>query len=350
MSSSKEVPAAPAAAAKAKLFKGSSDPAYYIDVGIVGIVLLVFGPLICSYVFPGWAGSIMYIIAAGCYLSMKMADRENKQRRLANIILGDHSMLKEVVDRKMMEHVLTYLPGYLRDCDMEQVRWANMAGAAVFPYAAAFEAHKMKIKLNDRLAQMKGLAEVTVQTLDAGSIAPFSTGVKVQPYRHDKRVVIDADIVWNGKPHVLINVRFGGQGFDIEVYEMTLNGKMRFIVGPLCVAATPAKALGISFRETPFIRFGMRIGGVDVMNLGSGPAQVRPTLLSIYLHQRIQKHYLYIIRHNMHLIFLVTCTCACACVCVNCWPMLGVLHGGQNDEEGGARRVSLPECVVERPR
>lgn len=252
-------------------------PTFFHEVSNLGLCFFLFGPIILQTLLSTY-GIVLYVFIAVSYLSHLDSNKDQKERRLANDIVCNAKVLNELIDHKVLKHHMNKNVAFGKDPDMEQCNWANKGMEAVFCYAAAFEGRKMHTKINARLRSMKGLAELVLTKFEAGDVPPICTGVKVFDYDgKDPRngfVTMEGDVVFNGLPTIELQVKFGGQGFSVEIFEMTVICDLRLIIGPLYCGPTPARAMGVSFRKTPYIHIGMKVGGVDVTGTSGASAQV----------------------------------------------------------------------------
>lgn len=252
----------------------------HYDIGYAGWILLTISPLLLQ-IFTTY-GVIIYIFFAGIYLLSVQATKIQIEKRLKikgttpfrAYDVNDPSILQELVDQNVLKHVMENFPGYCNDPAMERCDWANKGMLAAFPYAAAFEGRKMHAKLVRKLSEMKGPVKIEITQLDAGEVPPVCTGVKVLDYKNDLKVIMEGDVVYNGLPCIEIKVTAFGYTITILIHEITLCAQLRLTIGPLYVGATPAKALGISFKKLPYVHFQMKVCGVDIMHLGPGPLQL----------------------------------------------------------------------------
>lgn len=252
----------------------------YCDLDNVGVYFLVVGPVILLYLST--YGLIIYAVLTFIYFLFIQAkqsitsNRYNRkqQQHQQQHILSDATVLKDVIDSNVLKHVMDNFPGFCIDPAMERCDWANQGMKAVFPYAAAFEGRKMHAKLVHKLQNLKGPVKIELIRFEAGEIPPICTGVKVNDYKNDGKVVMEGDVVFNGLPSIEVKVSAYGLSLTIEIHEITLCAQLRMVIGPLYVASTPAKAVGVSFKRPPYIHFAMKVGGIDIMHLGPGPLQI----------------------------------------------------------------------------
>ena len=248
------------------------------DLDNAGIYFLVLGPIILLYLST--YGLIIYTVLAFIYFLFVQAKQSSiisnryNHKQQQHHILSDATVLKDVIDSNVLKHVMDNFPGFCTDPAMERCDWANHGMRAVFPYAAAFEGRKMHAKLVYKLQNLKGPVKIELIRFEAGEIPPICTGVKVNDYKNDGKVVMEGDVVFNGLPSIEVKVSAFGFSLTIEIHEITLCAQLRMIIGPLYVASTPAKAVGVSFKRPPYIHFAMKVGGIDIMHLGPGPLQI----------------------------------------------------------------------------
>ena len=267
-------------------------PTFYHEVSFLGLSVFLFGPLLL-YQILGSFGLLLYVFISSSYISYLNSNKDQKERRLANDLVADPHLLNKIVDHKMLKKLLG-VPSTLegKDLAMERCDWLNKALKIAFPYAAAYEGRKMQAKLNAKLRSNKGMTEIELTKFEAGDVAPIFTSMNVFEYTGNGFVIMECDVVFNGLPSIELRVKFGGDGFSIQINELTITCQLRMIIGPLYCGPTPAKAMGISFRRTPFIHMGMKIGGFDVSDANASVAkavdsQLRKIVLDEFMYPNV---------------------------------------------------------------
>ena len=267
-------------------------PTFYHEVSLLGLGVFLFGPLLL-YQILGSFGLLVYIFISSSYISYLNSNKDQKERRLANNLVANPHLLNKIVDHKVLKQLLG-IPHTLEGNDqaMERCDWLNKAMKIAFPYAAAYEGRKMQAKLNAKLRSNKGITEIELTKFEAGDVAPIFTSMNVFEYTGNGFVLMECDVVFNGLPSIELRVKFGGEGFSIQISELTITCQLRMIIGPLYCGPTPAKAMGISFRKTPFIHMGMKIGGFDVSDANAPVAkavdsQLRKIVLDEFMYPNV---------------------------------------------------------------
>lgn len=205
--------------------------------------------------------SPMYYIPVAGLLFSFLQNEKNK----SNI----HQALGIVSDSKVLEHIRGELPGWITDSSCERVEWLNTILQKLWPHISSGAEKMVKEKVQPILDQntTRVVPSLSLTRFSLGSAAPRIVSIRAYPSNDVECVRLDVELKWASDMEVVLQVG-KTPPLDIELGDIQFSAHMRIELKPLINKIPGFGAINITCMKAPYIDFGVKVGAVDVLNVG----------------------------------------------------------------------------------
>lgn len=172
-------------------------------------------------------------------------------------------------DPESSQRLLYELPIWVKNPDYDRVDWLNKFIEYMWPYlskAVCKTARDIaKPIVAEQIPKYK-IESVEFEVLTLGSLPPTFEGVKVY-ITDEKEVIMEPLLKWAGNPNIVVAVKAFGLKATIQALDVQVFAQPRITLKPLVPSFPCFAKIYVSLMERPYIDFGLRLIGADLMSI-----------------------------------------------------------------------------------
>ncbi|KAI7736750.1 hypothetical protein M8C21_014394, partial [Ambrosia artemisiifolia] len=175
------------------------------------------------------------------------------------------------LEKASLHDLMPEIPLWLKNPDYDRVDWLNTFVSNMWPYLDKAICAAIRRTAEPMLADYIGLGHrpieaITFETLNFGTLPPTFQGVKVYE-TNENELVMESPIKWAGNPNIVIAVKIWSLRIKIQLVDLQVFVVPRITLKPLVPAFPCFSNVIVSLMEKPYVDFGLKIQGGDVMSI-----------------------------------------------------------------------------------
>ncbi|KAJ0505269.1 putative C2 domain, synaptotagmin-like mitochondrial-lipid-binding domain, C2 domain superfamily [Helianthus annuus] len=175
------------------------------------------------------------------------------------------------LEKASLHDLIPEIPLWLKNPDHDRLDWLNAFVLNMWPYLDKAICAAIKQTTEPMFADYIGVGHrpieaITFETLSLGTLPPTFQGVKVYE-TNENELVMESPIKWAGNPNIVIAVKIWSLRIKIQLVDLQVFAVPRITLKPLVPAFPCFSNVVVSLMEKPYVDFGLKILGGDVMSI-----------------------------------------------------------------------------------
>ncbi|KAL0912982.1 hypothetical protein M5K25_016407 [Dendrobium thyrsiflorum] len=171
------------------------------------------------------------------------------------------------LDSESLYKVLPEIPAWLKNPDYDRVDWMNRFLFDLWPYLNKAICNTIRSSTREIFDQYIGkycIESIEFDNLTLGSFPPIIHGVKVIEIQENE-LLIEPRVRWAGNCNVSVALKLFSFKFTVQLLDLQIFLAPRVTLKPLVPSFPCFSSITVSLVEKPFVDFGLKLLGVDIM-------------------------------------------------------------------------------------
>ncbi|KAI0499734.1 hypothetical protein KFK09_017942 [Dendrobium nobile] len=171
------------------------------------------------------------------------------------------------LDSESLYKVLPEIPAWLKNPDYDRVDWMNRFLFDMWPYLDKAICNAIRSSTRAIFDQYIGkycIESIEFDNLTLGSFPPIIHGVKVIETQENE-LLIEPRVRWAGNCNVSVALKLFSFKFTVQLLDLQIFLAPRVTLKPLVPSFPCFSSITVSLVEKPFVDFGLKLLGVDIM-------------------------------------------------------------------------------------
>ncbi|KAH7692596.1 C2 domain-containing protein [Dioscorea alata] len=210
--------------------------------------------------FFGFSAGVSIGVVLGYYLFIFFQPTDVKDPLIRPLV--EH-------DSMAIERMLPEIPLWVKNPDYDRVDWLNRFLQLLWPYldkAICRTAKEIAKPIIDENAAKYKIDSVEFSTFTLGSLPPIFQGMKVY-VTDEKELIMEPSLKWAGNPNVTVKLKAFGLRATAQVVDLQIFAAPRITLKPLVPSFPCFANIFVSLMEKPYVDFGLKLFGADVMSI-----------------------------------------------------------------------------------
>ncbi|XP_031383535.1 synaptotagmin-3 isoform X2 [Punica granatum] len=173
------------------------------------------------------------------------------------------------LDTTAIDDILPEIPLWIKNPDYERVDWLNKFILDMWPYldkAICANIRSIAQPMFDQYIGKFHIDAIQFENLSLGTLPPVIHGIKVFQ-TNEKELVMEPAIRWAGNPNIVLSVKVLSLHIRIQLVDLQVFAAPRVTLKPLVPTFPCFANAAVSLMEKPYVDFGMKILGADIMSI-----------------------------------------------------------------------------------
>lgn len=173
------------------------------------------------------------------------------------------------LDTDTLLELLPEIPNWIKSPDYERVDWLNKYISDMWPYLDKAICQTIRSTVKPMFADYIGkytIKDIEFEKLSLGTLPPTFHGMKVYE-TNENQLVLEPAIKWAGNPNVVLAVTLMSVKFRFQLVDLQVFASPRIYLKPLIPTFPCFANIVISLMEKPYVDFGLKVMGGDIMSI-----------------------------------------------------------------------------------
>ncbi|CAL9163194.1 synaptotagmin-3-like isoform X1 [Musa acuminata AAA Group] len=171
------------------------------------------------------------------------------------------------LDSNALQKLLPEIPFWLKNPDYDRVDWLNKFILNMWPYLDKAICNRIQSETKPIFDQYIGkywIKSIEFHNLTLGSLPPTIHGVKVYETQ-EKELVFEPAVRWAGNTNIVLVLKLSSIKVTVQLLDLQISLVPRVTLKPLVPSFPCFANLTVSLMEKPYVDFGLKILGGDLM-------------------------------------------------------------------------------------
>ncbi|XAR69105.1 hypothetical protein NMG60_11000573 [Bertholletia excelsa] len=173
----------------------------------------------------------------------------------------------EEFDSSSLIDLLPEIPFWVKHSDYDRVDWLNKFIHNMWPYLEKAICGQIQSMARPIFAEYIGkfqINDIGFESLSLGTLPPVIHGIKVYD-SNEKELVLDPAVKWAGNPNITLVLRVSFLRITVQLVDLQIFAEPRIVLKPFVPTFPCFASIMVSLMEKPYIDFGLKVLGGDVM-------------------------------------------------------------------------------------
>ncbi|CAK9136102.1 unnamed protein product [Ilex paraguariensis] len=177
--------------------------------------------------------------------------------------------LLQELDRASLEDLLPEIPLWVKNSDYDRVDWLNKFILDMWPYLDKAIGGTIRSMAQPIFAEYIGkfqIESIEFENLSLGTLPPSIHGLKMYE-TNEKKLVMEPAIKWAGNSNIVVALKLLSLRITIQLVDLQISVTPQITLKPLVPTFPCFAKIVVSLMEKPYIDFGMKVLGGDIMSV-----------------------------------------------------------------------------------